>query len=208
MWLKFVRRYSNDFTYRLVQVEPVLLWRRLFGKSANSTDDFTGTFPVANNASDRFACFVEIGYFACQPAQRRIGVGHDARYWLVHLVDNGCRQFSHRSQPTNMSQVGLRFAQGDLLLTQLSLRPFTLGDVSAHPHDFNEVAGFTENGMAYSVKVLDLAVRKNDSELEIGISPFTNCVFAVFKPLPPILRMNSLENRLKWRDTCFLIKSK
>src|SRR3984893_6561 len=107
-----------------------------------------------------------------------------------------------------MSQVGLRFAQGDLLLTQLSLRPFTLGDVYAQPHDFNEVAGFTENGMAYSVKMLDLAVRKNDSELEVGISAFTNCVFAVLKPLSPILGMNSLENRLKWRDTCFRIKSK
>src|SRR5258708_8844897 len=107
-----------------------------------------------------------------------------------------------------MSQVGLRFAQGDLLLTQLSLRAFTLGDVYANPHDFNEVARFTENGMAYSVKVLDLAVRKNDSELEVGISPFTNCVFAIFKPLSPILGMNSLENRLKWRDTCFRIKSK
>ena len=71
MSLQFVTRYSNDFTYRLVQVEPVLLWRRLFGKSAHSTDDFTDTLPVANNTSDRFACFVEIGYFACQPAQRR-----------------------------------------------------------------------------------------------------------------------------------------
>src|ERR1700742_1709165 len=129
MSLQFVTRYSNDFTYRLVQVEPVLLWRRFFGKSAHSTDDFTDTLPVANNASDRIAGFIEIGYFACQPAQRCIGVGHDARYWLVHLVDNGCCQLSHRSQPTNMSQVGLRFAQRDLLLTQLSLHPFTLGDV-------------------------------------------------------------------------------
>src|ERR1700751_343896 len=197
MSLQFVTRYSNDFTYPLVQVEPVLLWRRLFGKSANSTNDFTGTFPVANNASDYYAYFVEIGYFPCQPTQRRIGVGHDARYGLVHLMDNGCRQFSHRSQPTNMSQVGLRFAQGDLLLTQLSLRPFTLGDVHAQPHDFNQVAGFTENGMAYSVKMLDLAVRKSDSELQVGISPFPNCVFAVFKPPSPILWMNSLENRLE-----------
>src|SRR5260370_40679593 len=62
--------------------------------------------------------------------------------------------------------------------------------------------------MAYPVKVLDLAVRKTDSDLEVGISPFTNCVLAVFKPLSPILGMNSLENRLKWRDTCFRIKSK
>src|ERR1700741_556773 len=166
MSLQFVTRYRNDFTYRLVQVEPVLLGRRLFSKSANSTYDFTGTFPVAKNASDRFAYFVEIGYFACQPAQRRIGVGHDTRYWLGHLLDNGCCQFSHRSQPTNMRQVGLRFAQRDLLPTQLALRPFTLGDVHAQPHDFDQVAGFTENGMAYSVKALDLAVRKDDSELE------------------------------------------
>src|ERR1700758_3051341 len=99
-----------------------------------------------------------------------------------------------------MSQVGLRFAQGDLLLTQLFLRLFTLGDVYAQPHDFNELAGFTENGMAYSVKVLDLAARKNDSELEFGVSPFTNGVFTIFKPLSSILGMNSLENRLKWRD--------
>src|ERR1700730_57748 len=105
-----------------------------------------------------------------------------------------------------MSQVGLRFAQGDLLLTQLSLRPFTLGDVDAQPHDFKEVAGFTENGMAYSVKVLDLAVRKNVWALEFEISPFTTRVFPVFKPLSPILGMNSLENRLKCRDTCSRIK--
>src|SRR5258708_19814096 len=109
----------------MVNVEPVLLRPRLFGKCENSTDDFTGTFPVANNASDRFACFVEIGYFACQPAQRRIGVGHDARYWLVHLVDNGCRQFSHRSYPTNMSRVALHFPQRYLLLTPPSPPPFT-----------------------------------------------------------------------------------
>src|ERR1700730_1059039 len=98
-----------------------------------------------------------------------------------------------------MSQVGLRFAQGDLLLTQLALRPFTLGDVYAQPHDFNEVAGFTENGMAYSVKMRDRAAGKNAPELENGISAITNCVFAVLKPLSPILGMNSLKNRLKWR---------
>src|ERR1700751_3425380 len=112
------------------------------------------------------------------------------------MRDGHC-QFSDCSSPTDMSQAGLRFAQGDLLLMQLSLSAFTLGDVYARPDDFNEVAGFIENGMAYSVKVLDLAVRKNDSELEAAIPPFTNCVFAVFKPLPPILGMNSLENRLE-----------
>jgi len=88
MSLQFVTRYSNDFTYRLVQVEPVLLWEGAFlARARIRLTISTDTFPVADNTSDRFACFVEIGYFACQPAQRCIGVGHDARYWLVHLVD-------------------------------------------------------------------------------------------------------------------------
>src|SRR5215469_2030776 len=39
------------------------------------------------------------------------------------MCDRDC-QFSDCSQPANMSQVGLRFAQRDLLLMQLSLRPF------------------------------------------------------------------------------------
>ena len=107
-----------------------------------------------------------------------------------------------------MSQAGLRFAQGELLLMQLSLGAFAFRDVHSRPDHFNEFARFTENGMAYSVKVLDLAVRKNDSEVEVGVLPFTNRVFRVFKPSFPILGMNSLEKRRKRRDTCFRIKSK
>src|SRR5271165_3478038 len=107
-----------------------------------------------------------------------------------------------------MSQAGLRLAQGDLLLMQLSLCAFAFGDVDSRSDDFNEFARFTEDGMAYSVEMLDLGVRKNDSELEVRITPFTNRVFGVFKPSCPILGMNSLENRLKGGYASFRIKPK
>src|ERR1700678_542113 len=107
-----------------------------------------------------------------------------------------------------MSQARLRFAQGDLLLMQLSLDAFAFGDVDSRSDDFNEFARFTEDGMAYSVKMLDLAVRKNDSELEVGITPLTNRVFGAFEPSCPILGMNSLEHgHIGW-FACVRIKPK
>src|SRR5262249_58231407 len=72
--------------------------------------------------------------------------------------------------------------------------------------DFNELARFTENRVAYSLKLLDLAVRKNDPELEAGILPFR--LFGVSKPSCPILRMNALENGLIGWYACVRIKPK
>src|SRR5258708_16014109 len=44
-------------------------------------------------------------------------------------MGNGRRQFSHRRYPADMSQFGLRFAQGNFLLMQLFFRPLALRDV-------------------------------------------------------------------------------
>jgi hypothetical protein len=105
-----------------------------------------------------------------------------------------------------MRQAGLRFAQGDLLFKQLSFRAFAFGDVDSRPDVFNEFARFTENGMACSMKVFDLASRENDSEVKVGISPFR--LFGFFKPSCPILRMNSLENSFIGWYACLRIKPK
>src|ERR1700756_3426259 len=93
-----------------------------------------------------------------------------------------------------------------LRLALLFFCAFAFGNVYSRPENFNEFAGFTEDGMAYSVNVPNLAVRKNDSVVEFGISPFRH--LGISQPFCSILGMNSLENGLIGRYAGVRIKPK
>src|ERR1700755_3470310 len=98
-----------------------------------------------------------------------------------------------------MSQLCLRLAL-------LFFCAFAFGNVYSRPEDFNEFAGFAEDGMAYSVKVPNLAIRKNDSVVELGSLPFPR--LAISQPFCSILGVNSLENGLIGRYAGVRIKPK
>src|SRR6202007_2714371 len=109
------------------------------------------------------------------------------------------RQLTESRHSRHMSQLCLRLAL-------LFLCAFAFGNVYSRPEDFNEFAGFTEDGMAYSVNVPNLAVRKNDPVVELGISLFRD--LGISQPFCSILGMNSLENGLIGRYTGVRIKPK
>src|SRR6201997_5093020 len=98
-----------------------------------------------------------------------------------------------------MSQLCLRLAL-------LFFCAFAFGNCYSRPEDFNEFAEFTEDGMGYSVNVPNLAVRKNDPVVELGISLFRH--LGISQPFCSILGMNSLENGLIGRYAGVRIKPK
>ena len=51
-------------------------------------------------------------------------------------MGNGRCQLSHGRYPADMSQFGLRFAQGNLLLAQLFFRQLSLRDVRYRSYEF------------------------------------------------------------------------
>ena len=65
------------------------------------------------------------------------------------------------------------------LCLRLQHRVFCLpafGHVHAGAHVFNEIAGGVEHRMAYGVKVLDRAVRKNGSVVRLVVRPFSTAL--------------------------------
>src|ERR1700694_1371834 len=88
------------------------------------------------------------------------------------------------------SIAGYHLQNTALSITQ-RLCPLVLGDVDHGTDEFNEIAGWTENGMAYCVDVPDLAAGMNDSVIELELSLFTACSFDLFQPTL-IIRMDAL----------------
>src|SRR5258706_8184287 len=68
-------------------------------------------------------------------------------------------------RPRNRNQLGDKINQ----LLKVLFRPLTLGYVHYGPHEFMQVAGSVEDGMAYDVNVSDPFVRMNDSVVQFEI---------------------------------------
>jgi hypothetical protein len=75
----------------------------------------------------------------------------------------------------------------------LFLGPLALGDVHYRTDEFNEIAGWTENGMAYGVDVPDPATGMNDSVIELELPLFTACAFELFQGTGLIIGVYALK---------------
>src|ERR1700682_4704643 len=93
------------------------------------------------------------------------------------------------------------------------LRPLAFGDVNHGTHVFNEIAGRTENGMAYCVDLPDLATGMNDSVIELEPRLVTvcsfcsfDCSFDLFQPTL-IIRMDALKECFESRLSTARVKT-
>src|SRR5580704_6879097 len=92
------------------------------------------------------------------------------------------------------SSAGYHLQNAALSVTQ-GLCPLALGYVDYGADVFNEIAGRTENGMAYCVDIPDLAAGTNDSVIELEPRLFTGYYCHEFYLPGYIIRVNSLKER-------------
>src|SRR6266851_3619928 len=74
-------------------------------------------------------------------------------------------------------------------------------------HEFNEIAGWAENGMAYCVDVSNLAAGMSDSVIHLELCFFTPCAIEVFSGLGLIMRMDALKECLESRLPTLRVKT-
>src|SRR5262247_3234604 len=73
----------NHLFNSLVNVHLRLLRTRLPHKRSNPVYDITRSFSIAGDQLGRFAHLFEVGHVTREPAQAKLGVGHDGRKRLV-----------------------------------------------------------------------------------------------------------------------------
>src|ERR1700686_3604306 len=125
---------------------------------ADPTDNFPSPGCVFSHSRRSLTRLSYIGMIARKPSQTGVGIGDRGGNRLVPLVREGGSQLPHRGHSIYVRELRLYLPQP----LALFLRSFALGHIDHGTHVFNEIAGWTENGMAYCVDVPDLAAGVND----------------------------------------------
>src|SRR5216684_3749317 len=86
------------------------------------------------------------------------------------------------AKPLRLRQMGLAHAE-------FFLRPFALSDVNHGTHEFNQIAGGAENGMAYHVDVSNFAAGMNDSVILLELRLLAPRSLGCFPNFGWIIRM-------------------
>src|SRR5260370_14858554 len=87
----------------------------------------------------------------------------------------------------------LCFRQVTLASPHLLFGPFALGDVHHGTHEFNQIAGWAENGMAHPVDISNLAAGMNDSVIQLELRLLAPRCLGCFPNFGLIVRMNALK---------------
>jgi hypothetical protein len=109
--------------------------------------------------------------------------------------------------PTARVAEPLRFRQITFASAQGFFRPLAVGYVHHGTDEFNEIAGWAENGMAHHVDISDLAAGMNDSVIQLEIRSFTLCFLDRFPDSGLIIRMNALKEHFVSRLATVRIKT-
>src|SRR6266404_8832824 len=101
----------------------------------------------------------------------------------------------------------LRLRQVCLAHAQFFFRPFTLGDVHHGTHDFNQIAGWAEKGMAHRVDVSNLAAGMNDSVIQLELRLLAPRCLGCFPSFGLIIRMDALKECFESRLSTVRVKT-
>src|ERR1700694_743470 len=104
------------------------------------------------------------------------------------------------------SIAGYHLQDTALSVTQ-RLRPLVLGDVDYGTDEFNEIAGWTENGMAYCVDIPDLAAGMHNSVIHLELRLLTPCRVGYFPDPGLIIRMDALRKCFESRLSTVRVKT-
>src|SRR5467141_934517 len=101
----------------------------------------------------------------------------------------------------------LRFSQMGLARAQFFLRPFAFGDVNHGTHEFDQIAGWAENGMAHHVDVSDRAAGMNDSVIQPELRLLTPRCLGCLPNFGLIIRMDALKECFESRFSTVRVKT-
>ena len=126
---RFATGELDHLADRLVDVHPVLPWRRLFDELTDPADDVAGAIAVLDDASERLPRLLQMRWLTIQPAQRRLGVGDRRGDRLVHFMGDRGGELPHRRDAVGMRQLHLHLAVAPLALARFGFRPLALGQI-------------------------------------------------------------------------------
>src|SRR5229473_2518569 len=109
--------------------------------------------------------------------------------------------------PTPRMAKPLRLGQMGLARAQFFLRPFALGDVDHGAYEFNQIAGWAENGMAHHVDVSNLAAGMNDSITQLELRLLAARCLSCFPNFGLIIRMDALKECFESRFSTVRVKT-
>src|SRR5713226_4378636 len=101
----------------------------------------------------------------------------------------------------------LCFRQVALASPQLLFGPFALGDVNHGTHEFNQIGGWAENGMAHHVDVSNLAAGMNDSVIQLELRLLTPRCLGCFPNFGLVIRMDALKECFELRFSTVRVKT-
>src|SRR5689334_11794925 len=91
--------------------------------------------------------------------------------------------------------------------TERLLSPLAFGHVHHGTYEFNEIAGWAQNGMAYHVDVSEFAARRNESVIQLELRFVTARFLDRFAEFGLIIGMDALKERFVSRLTTVRIKT-
>src|SRR6266436_1542959 len=87
----------------------------------------------------------------------------------------GIKAFAVRSEYRNKLRCEVQhLPELHFTSAQFLLCSFTLSDVDHSTHEFNQIAGWAENGMAYCIDISDIALGMNDSVIQFELRLLAN----------------------------------
>src|SRR5206468_10220732 len=107
--LHFAARQGDDFTYRFVDVEPVLPRGNFLDESANPGDDFAGSMAVCDDTRGRLPRFFQL--LRVKPTQAGTGVIDHCGERLVDFMGDGGSQLAQSCHPRDVGQLRLCMVQ-------------------------------------------------------------------------------------------------
>jgi hypothetical protein len=178
--VQFAARQRNDFADRIVDVQPILARLRLRDERANPTDDVAGSSPIADDPIKRLLNLLRVRWLHIEPAQSGLCVGDHRGDRLIDLMSDRGRQLPH-----GRDAIGVRER------LSLFLRPPAFGHIHHGAHEFDHIAGWTENRVADGLDLSDLAVRMHNSIAYVPIYLFADCSLEMFCGSGPVIGMEA-----------------
>ena len=116
---ELARDQEGRFLDDLVDLQQILLGRRLLQESPDAGHDLAGAAALSDDVTDRRRNLLQIGHVAAQPPQASLAAGDDRCQRLIHLVGNGRAELAEGSDARGMRQLRLRREQRILCLLAL-----------------------------------------------------------------------------------------
>ena len=183
--LRFAARQGDDFKYRFVDVEPVLLRRSFLGEGANAADDFAGSMAVGDDERRRLPGFLQVGSWAASQRKQALALlTIAASGWLI----------SWAIEAVISPRVATRvtWASSACACSQGLFGLFALGDVKQGAHQSHHRAVGVPDRFTHALHEAHGTIGTVDAAFEIIKLPLMDGLIVAFKGIGEVFWMHDV----------------